>query len=155
MCQKSEHRDTVGMDPNGADADDVWRIPVEIAEVRSSFVVVRLRAGSLSEARARAMKDVEQLCQTGELDDVLGYNFDWLHDEYECRGIAQVKGHIADYNVDIDKVDEPTDHERQLQKAQLPLKMPHWICPSCGLGVKADEDGCCCSCGAACEVGPE
>lgn len=122
MCQQtSEHRDTVGMDPKGPDAEDVWRVPIEIAETRSSFVVVRLRAGSLSEARARAMQDVEQLCQTDKLDEVLGYDSDWEHDEYECRGIAQVQGHVADYNVDIDKTTDPTDAERELARRQTTM----------------------------------
>lgn len=29
-----------------------------------------------------------------------------------------------------------------------------WHCPECGIGVRADEDGCCAVCGRDCRVAP-
>jgi hypothetical protein len=122
MCQQtSEHRDTVGMDPNGKDPEDVWRIAVDVIETRGTFVVVRLRANSLEEARARAIQDVEQLCETDRLDEHIDSHSEWEHESFEANGLAQVQGHIADYNVDIDKTEEPTDAERELAKRQTTM----------------------------------
>lgn len=106
-----------------SDAEDVFRIPVQVMQTSSSFVVVKLRADSLKEAQARAVKDVEQLCRTGELDDVIGPSFDWEHDEYECGGVTGVQGDIESYGVDIDKADEPTAAERRIDVAQTSLPL--------------------------------
>jgi hypothetical protein len=111
--QTSKHRDTIGRDPNGPDPEDVWRIPVQVTRMESSFVVVRVRAGALKEAEDAALDTVRALCEDGSLEDHLGYGFDWQLDDYLVDGLTEVQGHVADYNVDIDKVKEEEKRDGQ------------------------------------------
>jgi hypothetical protein len=103
-------------------ADDVFLVPVEVAETRSTFAVVQLRAGSMQEAQERALKRIEQLCRDDRLDELFSYpGGDWEHEEFDCRGIAEVQGVVEDYNVDIDLTKEGTGEEQRLAVAQTAL----------------------------------
>ena len=115
--------------PNAAiepDSEDVWRVPITVARTESSFMVVRLRADSFSEALERAQMHVRMLCdeERVEIDDEGAlYDTDWVVDGYEERGLEKdIPGVITDYGVNFDITDEPTRAETNLAAAQLDLQ---------------------------------
>ena len=108
-----------------ADTDGAWRIPVAVARTENTFVVVRLRAGTFTEAVERARMHVRILCageQIETADEGRIDSTDWTLGHYEERGLEKsMLGTIADYDVNFDITDEPTRAEQALAEQQLPL----------------------------------
>lgn len=109
------------------ETDDTWHIPIAVTRTESSFVIVRLRADSFSEALTRAREEVHTLCvegrietdSTGSLDET-----DWLLEGYRECGIEKtIDGSVADYEVDFDLSDAPTRAETKLSAAQLAFNL--------------------------------
>ena len=113
------------VEPN---SENTWRIPIAVTRTESTFVVVRLRADSFSEAFERARETIDEHCreQSLELDAETGLDFDvWSLEHYEQHGLEKnVSGAISDYAVDFDITEQPTRAEARLAEAQLDLPLP-------------------------------
>ena len=85
------------------------------------------------------------------------------------RGIAHtpgVRGDVELVSVHLDARDEPewtgeplsdAEYERAIEalwgaSLQTDPRPQRFVCPDCGYGVKADEDGCCVTCGRDCAI---
>jgi hypothetical protein len=105
---------------------DEHLVAIEFTQTRTSFAVVKLRAGARAEAEVRAYQAIQKLVAEGtlELEVDMGEIFEDCDSavEYSYEGLADVDDELSAYTVSLDITDDQTDAERETeaQQQQIP-----------------------------------